>query len=54
MGPFTMGTTSDLNGIYQICYRLHILIQWGTHEYRTWFTENVLQRLRDRVVHYLD
>ena len=49
MGPFTMALTSDLHGIYQIYYRLHILIQWGNHEYKTWFRKNVLQWLRDLI-----
>lgn len=48
VGPVPMGTTGDLNGIYRIVYHLHTLIQWGTHEYKTWFDENVLSWCQER------
>ena len=49
MGPFSLGTTRDLVGVYEIYYRLHILIRWGTQDYRKWFNENVLNWLRERI-----
>ena len=42
-----MGTTFDVNGIWRILYHLHVLIEWGTTDYRKWFDEHVLGYLQD-------
>ncbi|KAL9047053.1 MAG: hypothetical protein Q9214_000270 [Letrouitia sp. 1 TL-2023] len=42
MGPFSMGNTANLLGIWQIVYRLNILIKWGTTTYKAWFDNEVL------------
>ena len=49
IGPYMMGNTSDLNGIWAIYYRLHILVQWGTKEYREWFVNEVLGDLKAKL-----
>ena len=46
MGPIRMGNTSDLNGLWEIVHRLHILIEWGANEYRQWFQDNVMRWAR--------
>lgn len=42
MGPSHLGSTFDLKGVWEIFYRLNILIEWGTHEYKDWFDKCVL------------
>ena len=49
IGPMTMGDTKTINGIYRIIYRLHTLIKWGTTKYQTWFQDNVMEYLKQRV-----
>ncbi|KAL9042540.1 MAG: hypothetical protein Q9214_003745 [Letrouitia sp. 1 TL-2023] len=46
LGQFPMGSTDDLMGVWQIIYRLNILIQWGTNEYKEWFDKNVINWAR--------
>ena len=43
-----MGSTKDTNGIFQIIRRLHVLIQWGTGEFKAWFHDNVMEYLKVR------
>ncbi|KAL8735803.1 MAG: hypothetical protein Q9166_000667 [cf. Caloplaca sp. 2 TL-2023] len=43
IGPYYMGSTKDLRGIWQIANRLQILIEWGKKEYREWFDDTVLK-----------
>lgn len=47
LGGYSMGTTFDVNGIWRILYHLHVLIEWGTTDYRKWFDEHVLGYLQD-------
>lgn len=49
LGPFPMGSTADLVSIWQIVYRLHTLIKWGTTEYSQWFQEEVMGWARGRI-----
>ncbi|KAL8900672.1 MAG: hypothetical protein Q9207_005575 [Kuettlingeria erythrocarpa] len=41
-GPFAMGSTSDLTGVWQILYRLSILADWGATTYKRWFDDHVI------------
>lgn len=43
MGPFEMGTTRNLRGIWQIAHRLHVLIEWGRKDYREWFRDTIVE-----------
>ncbi|KAL8648726.1 MAG: hypothetical protein Q9210_004814 [Variospora velana] len=49
LGPFPMGTTANLVGVWQIVYRLNTLITWGTTEYSQWFQNEVIGWARDRL-----
>ncbi|KAL8644808.1 MAG: hypothetical protein Q9210_007062, partial [Variospora velana] len=42
LGPFAMGSTSDLTGVWQILYRLKILADWGATTYKRWFDDHVI------------
>ncbi|KAL8699387.1 MAG: hypothetical protein Q9201_006031 [Fulgogasparrea decipioides] len=42
IGPFLMGTTVTLIGVWQIVYRLNLLIEWGTTIYRQWFEDHIM------------
>lgn len=46
MGPFEMGATTDLVGIFKILNFLWRLTSWGLEEYRTWFEEEILAKYR--------
>lgn len=48
-GPVHMGNTSDLNGLWQIVHRLHILVEWGANEYSQWFQDNIIRWARELV-----
>ncbi|KAL8953319.1 MAG: hypothetical protein Q9222_000813 [Ikaeria aurantiellina] len=49
LGPFLMGTTETVVGIWQIIYRLNILVNWGTTTYKQWLRDNVMTWARRRV-----
>ena len=49
-GPMAFGSTVDLPGIWQILYRLHILMDWGRTEYTAWFKEHILEGWADNVM----
>jgi hypothetical protein len=36
-GPMTLGSTRTLAGVWEIVYRLHILVQWSLNEYKERF-----------------
>ncbi len=40
MGPFQMGSTASVPGSWHIMFKLDILMQWGTNEYKRYFTED--------------
>jgi len=42
MGPFQMGSTASLPGSWHIMFKLDILMQWGTNEYKRYFTEDIM------------
>lgn len=42
LGPFAMGSTSDLTGVWQILYRMKILADWGATTYKRWFDDHVI------------
>ncbi|KAL9593349.1 MAG: hypothetical protein Q9219_007591 [cf. Caloplaca sp. 3 TL-2023] len=42
MGPFSIGTTADVLGVWTILYRLRILFDWGAEVYGQWFHDHVL------------
>lgn len=48
MGPFPMGYTSTLGGVWTIVYRLNVLMEWGTTTYKRWFTDNVVTWAMER------
>lgn len=48
MGPLRMGSTANIQGTYEIVYRLHKLIVWGTTVYRKWFKEKILPWCREK------
>lgn len=43
VGPIPFGTTSSLNGILQVLYVLHILMEWGQTKYLAWFKEHIIE-----------
>ena len=43
MGPLTFGSTKDINGVYEIAYKLNVLAQWGMTDYRAWFKKHILE-----------
>jgi len=47
LGPYLMGTTTSITGIWHILYRLNVLVEWGNNEYRKWFEETVLRSLQN-------
>ena len=47
-GPYDFGTTGNLNGIWTIYYRLHVIAEWGRTKYKEWFEENVVEWARER------
>lgn len=49
LGPYPMGTTSGISGIWRILYYLNVLIEWGRNEYRSWFEEIVMRYLQNGV-----
>ncbi|KAL8938557.1 MAG: hypothetical protein Q9216_003825 [Gyalolechia sp. 2 TL-2023] len=49
IGPFTMGSTSDLVGIWTLVYRLNLLMEWGTTTYKRWFDDNIVAWARERI-----
>ncbi|KAL8931780.1 MAG: hypothetical protein Q9216_007075 [Gyalolechia sp. 2 TL-2023] len=42
MGPFPIGTTANLNGVWTIICRLNILFEWGSTTYKEWFHRNIM------------
>ncbi|KAL8896778.1 MAG: hypothetical protein Q9207_007541 [Kuettlingeria erythrocarpa] len=48
IGPFAMGNTLTLVGIWTIVYRLNVLMEWATTTYKTWFTDNVVTWAKER------
>ncbi|KAL8840302.1 MAG: hypothetical protein Q9170_001386 [Blastenia crenularia] len=49
LGPFLMGTTETIVGVWQIIYRLNVIVGWGTTTYNQWFQDNVMTWARRRV-----
>lgn len=49
LGPYEMGRTDKINGVYQIMFYLDQLIQWGLKDYRKWFYE-VIPRWANEVI----
>ena len=50
MGPLAFGTTKDVNGTYEIAYKINILAQWGRTVYRAWFEKTVLAWCQERTM----
>ncbi|KAL8726660.1 MAG: hypothetical protein Q9166_006582 [cf. Caloplaca sp. 2 TL-2023] len=48
IGPFHMGNTSTLVGVWMIVYRLNLLMKWGTTVYKKWFEDNVMTWATER------
>ena len=44
MGPEDFGTTKSIDGVWEIIYRLNLLVEWGQKEYTEWFKANVLAK----------
>ena len=42
MGPLRLGSTMDINGTYEILYKLQIIARWGTETFRPWFRKSSL------------
>jgi len=36
-GPMTLGSTRTFTGVWEMVYRLHILVQWSLNEYKERF-----------------
>lgn len=49
MGPQRFGSTIDTNSTFEIVYRLNILVQWGTNQYKKWFDGAILDWCRNRI-----
>lgn len=49
MGPSRLGSTADAKGVWEIFYRLDLLIKWGLHDYKRWMHENILAWCRKLV-----
>ena len=48
MGPEDLGSTVTLTGIWEIVFRLHVLITWGMTEYKAWFEKYILAWYKKR------
>ena len=42
MGPLSMGSTKNINGTFEIVYKLYILMKWAKTDYKAWFEEHLL------------
>ncbi|KAI4277213.1 MAG: hypothetical protein L6R38_005475 [Xanthoria sp. 2 TBL-2021] len=42
IGPYEMGTTSSVEGTWQIVHQLDVLLRWGTTVFSDWFDKNVV------------
>lgn len=42
MGPVSMGSTRNVNGTFEIAYKLYVLMKWGKTDYETWFKKHLL------------
>ena len=49
MGPSRLGNTSDDKGVWEIFYRLDLLIKWGLNDYKKWMRDNILASCRELV-----
>ena len=45
IGPFHMGDTKTIGGIWEIMYKLDVILRWGTTEYKQWFDRVVLSQM---------
>ncbi|KAL9593176.1 MAG: hypothetical protein Q9179_006050 [Wetmoreana sp. 5 TL-2023] len=43
IGPYNMGSTKELHGMWKVANCLQILIEWGKNEYRQWWEKTVLK-----------
>lgn len=46
MGPRRFGSTVDVNGTFEIVYKLNVLMNWGENVYRPWFKTKVISSLK--------
>ncbi|KAG8526416.1 uncharacterized protein KY384_000009 [Bacidia gigantensis] len=44
LGPIDLGSTGSRRGIWELAHKMHLLIEWGTTEYKAWFDKNVLKK----------
>ncbi|KAL9123599.1 MAG: hypothetical protein Q9217_006984 [Psora testacea] len=42
MGPEHFGLTANVKGVWEILYRLQVLINWGNNEYREWMNNHIM------------
>jgi len=47
MGPMTLGSTRTVRGVWEILYRLQVLVQWSLKEYKEWFDTHIIKWARD-------
>ena len=48
MGPLEMGSTKTVKGTFEIVWKLYILMQWGSTEYKAWFQKHILNWCRHK------
>ena len=49
MGPSRLGSTEDINGTYEILYKLEVLARWGIKTFRPWVQGSILPWFRGRL-----
>ena len=46
MGPLKLGSTLNLNGAWEIVFKLNVIAHWGWTLFRPWFKDNIINWCR--------
>ena len=46
MGPLRLGSTLNLNGAWEIVFKLNVIAHWGWTSFRPWFKDNIINWCR--------
>ena len=46
MGPLKLGSTLNLNGAWEIVFKLNVIAHWGWTSFRPWFKDNIINWCR--------
>lgn len=47
MGPEAFGTTAHTTGVWEILYRLDVLIKWGLGDFHDWVERKIMTWARN-------